>query len=583
MSDCREPRPGGVNEGVARRIVDDAWEEVRRSSHVQAQLGEVPARLPDLSAEAAERRSRVGRDLLARVARLDVERLPVLLALSLKLITFRARIWAKEAQWYWTVIDPLGVGFFGMFLPTAYCGGFLLNSINNQLGDFPFDEAGDLDRYLGLISDYGRLVEQIAQRTRGQAQRGMLIPRPQLVQSRALLSALRAGCLQALTVRHERLGGLPSAGFLRELQERIEGVVQPAFDRALAVLSDDYLSQAPERVGLDQFTGGRAVYEELVGFHTTLDLTPEQVHARGIERIAQIEALMEAIRAEVGFAGDGAAFLARMNADPRWRAATVEGVQGVFQRYIDRLKPHFGRCFGSAPRAEYSIQPLPEALQESMTFGYYDAPRPARPKGLYLFNSRNLTQQALFNIGALTYHELVPGHHLHLCTQNESDSLHPFHRFSFVNAYNEGWAEYAATLAGEMGMYAEPEERYGRLVMDAFLSCRLVVDTGMNALGWSLQRARDYLRRHSGMAEAEILSESLRYSCDLPAQALAYKLGDAEIMGMRESMRAALGGGFDVKDFHAAILGTGALPLPDLRWYVEHETGRLAGIRIARD
>ena len=286
---------------------------------------------------------------------------------------------------------------------------------------------------------------------------------------------------------------------------------------------------------------------------------------------------MQSIRAELGFEGDGAAFLARLNADPRWRAATVEGVQGVFQRYIDRLKPHFGLYFGSAPRAEHSIQPLPEALQGSMTFGYYDAPRPARPKGLYLFNPRNLTHQSLFNVGALTYHELVPGHHLHLCTQNESDSLHPFHRFSFVNAYNEGWAEYAATLAGEMGMYEEPEERYGRLVMDAFLSCRLVVDTGMNALGWSLERTRDYLRRHSGMAEAEILSESLRYSCDLPAQALAYKLGDVEIMEMRESMRAALGGRFRVKDFHAAVLGTGALPLPDLRWYIEHETGRLAG------
>lgn len=577
MSESREPGPRVMNEAVARRIVDDAWEEVRRSGHMQAQLAEVPTRLPDLSAEAAERRSRVGRELLARVGRLDVERLPAGLALSLRLVAFRARVWAKEAEWYWTVIDPLGIGFFGMFLPTAYCGGFLLGSINNQLAEFPFDEAGDLDRYLGLISDYGRLVDQMAHRTQGQAQRGMLMPKAQLAQSRALMSALRAGCSQSLAVKHERLGGLPSARFLRGLQERIKSVVEAAFDRALAVLSDDYLSRAPERVGLDQFTGGRAVYEDLVRLHTTLDLSPEQVHAKGIERIAQIEASMQSVRTELGFEGDGAAFLARLNADTRWRATTVEGVQGVFQRYIDRLKPHFSRCFGSAPRAECSIQPLPEALQGSMTFGYYDAPRPGRPKGLYLFNSRNLTQQGLFNVGALTYHELVPGHHLHLCTQNESEALHPFHRFSFVNAYNEGWAEYAATLAGEMGMYAEPEERYGRLVMDAFLSCRLVVDTGMNALGWSLERARDYLRRHSGMAEAEILSESLRYSCDLPAQALAYKLGDVEIMGMRESMRAALGGRFDVREFHAAVLRTGALPLPDLRWYIGHETGRLSG------
>jgi uncharacterized protein (DUF885 family) len=161
--------------------------------------------------------------------------------------------------------------------------------------------------------------------------------------------------------------------------------------------------------------------------------------------------------------------------------------------------------------------------------------------------------------------------------QNESASLHPFHRFSFVNAFNEGWAEYAATLAGEIGMYEEPEERYGRMVMDAFLSCRLIVDTGMNALGWSLEQAREYMRHHSGMAEAEILSESLRYSCDLPAQALAYKLGDVEILDMRERMRSSLGQGFDLRDFHASVLGMGALPLPELRGHVERATRGVTG------
>jgi uncharacterized protein (DUF885 family) len=579
MIDSRDLPAASASEGIARRIVDDAWEELRRSMHVQSQLEGAPSRLPDLSEEAAERRSRVGRDLLARVESVDADRLPAELALSLRLVAFRAGIWAKEAQWYWTVVDPLGVGFFGMFLPTAYCGGFLLSSINTQLAEYPFEEAGDLDRYLALVSDYGRLVDQVARRTAGQAQRGMRLPKPQLLHSRALLTALRSGCPRSLAVAPERLESLSSKAFLRELEARIAGVLAPAFDRALAVLSDEYWEAAPDRVGLGQFADGSSVYAELVKLHTTLDLTPEQVHSRGLERIARIEESMRAIRSELGFEGDAPAFLAQLNADSRWRATTVEGVKAAFQRYIDRLKPHFSSCFRSAPAAEYSIEPLPEALEGSMTFGYYDAPRPARPRGLYLFNSRNLTRQSLFNVGALTYHELMPGHHLHLCTQNESASIHPFHRFSFVNAFNEGWAEYAATLAGELGMYEEPEERYGRLVMDAFLSCRLVVDTGMNALGWSLERAREYMRRHSGVAEAEILSESLRYSCDLPAQALAYKLGDAEILDMREKARAALGQGFDLRDFHASVLGWGALPLPELRWHLERAsrgaTGRI--------
>ena len=126
---------------------------------------------------------------------------------------------------------------------------------------------------------------------------------------------------------------------------------------------------------------------------------------------------------------------------------------------------------------------------------------------------------------------------------------------------------------GEMGLYEEPEERYGRLVMESFLTCRLVVDTGMNALGWSLERAREYMRAHSGMSEAEILTETVRYSCDIPAQALAYKLGDQHLLGLRDRMKGALGERFDIRDFHDAVLGPGALPMPDVEWHLDWVIG----------
>ena len=203
-----------------------------------------------------------------------------------------------------------------------------------------------------------------------------------------------------------------------------------------------------------------------------------------------------------------------------------------------------------------------------MTFGYYDEPRHDRREGLYFFNSLNLTKQSLFNVGALTYHELMPGHHLQITGQQENEALHPLRANSSVNADNEGWVEYAATLAGEIGMYDQPEERYGRLGMDAFLTCRLVVDTGMNVLGWSLERARTYMREHSGMEETEILTESIRYSCDIPDQALAYKLGDTQILLFRQRAMAALGPQFDLKEFHSAILTPGAFPLPALEWHM---------------
>jgi uncharacterized protein (DUF885 family) len=558
----------------AHRIVEDAWEELRRSPLVQQQLGIVPARLPSISPEEAQRRSGVGRSLLKRLDALRSATLPHDLELTLRLVRFRAGVWAREADWYWLVVDPLGEGFFGLFLPTAYCGGYLLHTLHDRFAAFRFVEAGDADRYLALIADYARLIDEFSARTLGQAQRGIRMPAVQLRQARELLSHFKSGARRALALEDARTRGISSRRLSEEVAHRVEQAVEPAFDRALSALSDDYLAQAPEGVGMSQYAGGEEVYAQLVTLHTTLALSPEEVHAEGHRRMAEIETSMELIRSERGYRRDKAGFLAQMKRDVRWRAGTVAGVQGVFQRYMDRLNVRFDECFPLRPKAPCRTAPLPQALEDSMTFGYYDAPQKGRAEGIYFFNAKNLTSQSLFNLGALIYHELLPGHHLHFSTQQENETLHPFRTFSSVNAYNEGWAEYAATLAGEMGLYEVPEERYGRLVMDAFLTSRLVVDTGMNALGWSLEQAREYMREHSGMAEAEILTETVRYSCDLPAQALAYKLGDTKIFALRERMREALGPTFTMKDFHAAVLGTGAVPLPEIEWHLEHEIER---------
>jgi uncharacterized protein (DUF885 family) len=554
----------------ALRIVDDAWGELQRSLYVQQQLGIAQARLPDLSFAEASRRSEVGASLLRRMDSLDTTALPHDLLLSLRLVRFRAQAWAREADWYWLVTDPLGIGFYGLFLPGAYCGGWFLNTVHGVLASCGFADPGDGDRYLALIADYARVIDQFAERTAGQAQRGIRIPKQQVPQARALLSGFKAQARSVLSVTPERLGAHQTAAFMRELQRRIELCVEPAFDRALTGLSDAYLHDAPDAVGINQYPGGPDIYPELVKAYTTLSLSPDQIHARGLQRIAQIESAMAAIRAELGFQGNGAEFLEHLARDPRWRADTSEGVAAFFQRYIDRLARRFDEYFCARPAATCGVAPLPEPLQASMTYGYYDAPRPGRSRGVYLFNSANLTKQSLVHVGALTYHELMPGHHLHFATQQENPRFHPFRKYSFVNACNEGWAEYAATFVGEIGLYEEPQERYGRLIMDAFLTSRLVVDTGMNALGWSLERARDYMRLHSGMTESDIRSETLRYSCDIPGQALAYKLGDTQIRDLRERIRASLGDRFDLKAFHAAVVDAGTLPLPDLEWHVEH-------------
>jgi uncharacterized protein (DUF885 family) len=566
------------NLGKAMRIIDDAWDESRRSVYIQMRLGIAPSHLPDLSFREAQRRSQVGRSLLDRLARLNVDGLPHDLALTLRFARFRAEGWAREADWYWHVVDGYGWGFPGMFLPTAYNGGFLINFLHRQFGEFQFDSNGDCDRYLALIADYARLIDEFSARTLGQRERGILMPKPQIPAARTLTAALTAGVRGAVEVQPERLRKIEAAGLAHELERRLTRLIIPAYDRLLSIFSDDYWAKAPDEVGMAQYPGGAQIYAELVKRHTTLDLTPDQVHAKGLERILKIEASMQDIRTQLGFAGDKQEFAARLEAAPHWRANTVAGVSALFERYLRRIAPHMSKYFSALPEATHGVAPLPTGLQDSMTFGYYDAPRPDRRQGLYYFNGRNLTRRSLFNVAALTYHELIPGHHLHFATQQENSALHPLRAHGFINAFNEGWAEYAATVAGEMGMYEEPEERYGASSMDAFLTTRLVVDTGMNVLGWSLNRARDYMREHAGVPEAEVLTETLRYSCDIPAQALAYKLGDTFIMSLRERMRVALGARFEVKEFHSAVLRPGALPLSDLNWHIDREIERLRAV-----
>jgi uncharacterized protein (DUF885 family) len=556
--------------GTALRLLSDIWDGQRSAVFSQLQADGTIASLPDLSLDGARRRSDSARALLERTdALVDVE-LPHAVQLLLRQARHRLGVVRREADWYWTGMDPSGMGFFGMFAPSPYCGGFILNYVLQSAQAQRFEHGGDLDRYLALASDYARAIDQMAERTAGQAQRGMRIPKPQLQSSRAIVSGFRARSAQTLVVDASRLPAVPGrAGFQAELQHRIERQVLPAFERWAAILSPEYEALAPEGVGLSQYEGGAAIYAELVKLHTTTDLTPEQVHERGLARMAEVLAAMRQIRAEVGMADDPAGYLAQAGADPRFSAPTTEGVAAVFQRYIDRMEGAYDKAFHRRPQAAHGVAPLPEALQGSMTFGYYDTPKPGQPVGRFMFNAANLRQQPLLSIGSLTYHELVPGHHLHIATQSENLALHPVGRHSSVNAFNEGWAEYAATLAGELGMYETAEERYGRLIMDAFLTSRLVVDTGMNALGWSLERARDYMREFSSMAEAEVLTESLRYSCDIPAQALAYKLGDTEMLRLRQCMKDRLGDRFDLRDFHAAVLSAGALPLPDLAWHLD--------------
>lgn len=563
------------NFGAALQIIDSVW--ALFAAGCVSTGPNALSRLPDIGFEAVADRAKTAAALLERIAAIDAESLPHDLPLTFELARRTAERWSREADWYWIAFDPMGAGFYAMFAATPYCAGYFLSSLRGVFLAHTFQTSADGDRYLALVRDYARLIRQMDERTRGQAERGIHMPKVQLAQARPLIERLREDARQLLMPDKSRLARVDVGDLPARIHQAIATEVIPAFDSLGAFLThDDYAALAPDDVGLAQYPGGADVYAALVKLHTTLDLTPEQVHAVGLERIADIQSQMRTLLNETGFSGDPSDYLEQLGANAAWRAGDAEAIGAVFQHYIDRIAPHIGALFNFKPKAGYGVVPLADSLTASMTFGYYSKPSANEARGLYNFNAPNISQGPINNIAALNYHELVPGHHFHLASQDENETLHPLRSQSTINAFNEGWAEYAGMLAGEIGMYAEVEERFGRLMMDAFLTCRLVVDTGMNAFGWPLERARDYMRENAFMPETEIRSESIRYSCDLPGQALAYKLGDTILLKAREKMRAALGDRFDIRDFHDAVLKPGALPLPLVERQVEAATRRIA-------
>jgi uncharacterized protein (DUF885 family) len=533
-----------------------------------------PVRFPDMSEEEAWRRSSIALEAQRMLAVVDRGALPDDLRDTLALADHMAQLRSEEGAWYWTVFDPTRSGLFTMFAATPFGGSYMLNMAAGALEAFRFDAECDVDLYTALIADLARVVEQFIVRTTGQAERGIFMPIAQLNQSRLIVAKLAQQIPDRLRVSKKRLSHVDGQNAALCIDRRIGTELLPSLTDLGALLEQpDFAHQAPHDVGLAQYPAGREIYAALLKRYSTLDTTPEIVHQAGLERMEQITGQIEELLSDLGFSGRFEDFRAKSLSDPLWHEPGADGLVERFDVYVQRAGPMLGSNFTRLPEASCVFEPLPEAAAGSITFGYYNPPTQGRAEGVFRFNARNLGASPLFTMASLTYHEVVPGHHLQIALQHENRDMPRFRRNAFITAYAEGWAEYAATLAGEAGLYAAPQERLGRLMMDAMLTCRLVVDTGMNVLGWSLDQARDFMRANGFITEAEIASESLRYSCDIPGQALVYKLGDAAIMAMREEARAELGDRFDIMGFHETVLAPGPLPFPVIQANVRAWTG----------
>ena len=542
----------------------------RENLPLRVRMGLPVDALPDVSYAKATKDAAFGRSLLAVLEPVRPGGLSHEEQISAEILRREARQLADAPSRYWLT-----------FPVTPYTYQFL--GVHQVFTSHAFRTKEDAERYDRLLAAYPKFLLAIETKLREQSRRGIVIAKPEI----ALIDGSFAGVLAEVDRNlflpsAERLAALPAAdrdAFAARYRRRIDFEIRGAAARLVKYVTGEYAAKAPQAVGLAQYPGGADYYRALVRRTTTLDVPPEKIHEIGLEAMAKINAELDEIRRQVGFAGSLAEFRKSLKSDPRFYAKTPDEVGERLMAAQNRILPKIPEYFGRAPKAPFGVKRLEPQLEGALTFGYYQWPTPQDPKGYYKYNGTHLDERSLIGAGSLISHELVPGHHFQINLQYENPDLPSFRKQALTyTAFVEGWGEYASFLAGEMGMYADPYDRAGRLLFDAFLTSRLVVDTGMNLLGWPREKAMDYMRENTIQSDTEIATETLRYSCDLPSQALAYKMGMRKFVELREKARTALGPKFDMRRYHDMLLSSGAVPMDvaekKVDWFIADEGKR---------
>jgi len=341
----------------------------------------------------------------------------------------------------------------------------------------------------------------------------------------------------------------------------IANEIYPALTRLRDYLKSDYLPKARDGYGIMYMKGGDQLYRYLVRSTTTLDMTPDEIHQLGLSEVARITGEMEKVKNEVGFKGSLAKFFDHLRTDPKFKMKSREALtQGYYAigKAVDAKMPEY---FSTIPKTKLEIRPYDPVIEKFQAGGSYEqgTPDASRP-GTFYFSAYDLPSRTTPGMTTLYLHEGSPGHHFQISLAQENEALPAFMRFGGNTAYVEGWALYSETLGYDMGFYKDPYQRFGTLSDEMLRAMRLVVDTGIHSKGWTRQRSIDYMLANSDMGKTDATAEVERYIV-IPSQALAYKIGALTIQRLRKKAMDELGPKFDIREFHAQVLMTGALPL----------------------
>ena len=454
-----------------------------------------------------------------------------------------------------------------------------------SLGDnVPLFTGRDYRSYLARLAQFPKWNDEIIAITRAALKKGYVQPCDAMGHFEETINGAVAGPAEATRFYAPFTRTKPAdlsqedwAAMQAEALKLVKDVIAPAYHAFSNFYAKDYAPRCAKKVGAAFLPQGKAYYAFRARAHTTPDLTPDQIHQIGLNEVTRILARMDQVAKDAGYP-NRQAMIAKMRTDPQYYARTPEGLMAAAARQaklIDGMLPSY---FGKLPRLPYGLKSIPKETAETTTTAYYSpGSLTGGIAGFYYVNTSKLDQRPLFELPALTAHEAVPGHHLQGALQQEID-LPNFRKYAaWFTAYGEGWGLYTEYLGEEMGLYDTPEKMMGRLSYEMWRACRLVVDTGMHAKGWTKAQAIQYMTENSALSAANIEAEVNRY-ISWPGQALGYKIGEIKLRELRTKAQDRLGAKFDLRRFHDAVLAQGAVPLDVLqaaidRW-IESEAKR---------
>ena len=546
-------------------LLDDEWKKnVEEYPEWATRLGDnrFNDKLNDASYEKIIQRQKKTRELLEKIKDVD-----------------RSALSVDDQLNYDLFLNDLihgieGFEFLSYLMPISQMGGLQISfaGISNYM---PFRSINDHENYIARMRAFPKKVEQTIGLMKRGLEAGWVPPKivldavPEQIKTQFDDPVEDSPLFKPFTDLDESMTSEEKTRLSKELEIVLQEEVFPAYRSLHSFFVEDYLPNCRESIACMDFPSGGDYYQYLIKGYTTTDLTAQEIHDIGIKEVGRIKLEMKEVIANSEFKGSFDEFLTFLRTDPQFYFETEDELLDAYRAICKRADAQLPRFFGRLPRLTYGVKAIPDyQAPASPTAYYYSGSQKAGRPGYFMANTFRLDTRPKYEMEALSIHEAVPGHHLQISLAQELEDIPLFRRYGGYTAFVEGWGLYSEKLAEEMGFYDDPYSKFGQLTYEMWRACRLVVDTGMHALGWTREEAIDYMSENTAKTGNDIEVEIDRYIA-WPGQALAYKIGELRILELRKRAEEDLGDNFNIRDFHDVVLGDGAVPLDVLERHVD--------------